>query len=92
MLKAKLLVRQLDQKEAELHESFPPWYRKVVDDKKILAWEALLQAYGYDDMEAVNFLRQGVKLVGESDLPECFKPKLVPASMSETPSPGDEAF
>ena len=83
LLKATLLVKQLDQKEAELHDSFPPWYRKVVADKKILAWEALLQTYGYSDMEAVNFLRQGVRLVGESDLPECFKPKLVPATMSE---------
>ena len=83
LLKAKLLVKQLDQKEAELHDSFPLWYRKVVADKKILAWEALLQTHGYSDMEAVNFLKKGVRLVGESDLPECFKPKLVPATLSE---------
>ena len=84
LLKVRLLVRTLDKDEAQLHKQFPPWYEKVVASKKILAWKRLLEENNYDDLEVANFLLKGCPLVGTSDLPEAFDPKIVPAKMTES--------
>ena len=84
LLKVRLLVRTLDKDEAQLHKQFPPWYEKVVASKKILAWKRLLEENNYDDLEVANFLLKGCPLVGTSDLPGAFDPKIVPAKMTES--------
>ena len=83
LLKAKILAKQLEGDETSLHKNLPKSVEKVVSDKKILLWKTLLEQNGYDDMEVVKFMTQGVPLVGAHDHPPCypFKPKL--ASMTE---------
>ena len=83
LLKAKILTKQLEGDEISLHKNLPKSVEKVVSDKKILLWKTLLEQNGYDDMEVVKFMTQGVPLVGAHDHPPCypFKPKL--ASMTE---------
>ena len=71
LLKAKIKAKQLEQQEKRLHESLNPSVEKVVGDKKILLWKSLLQEEGYDDMAVVNFLTEGVPLVGAHDHPQC---------------------
>ena len=83
LLKVRLLVRSLEKDEAELHKQFPPWYEKVVASKKILTWKKLLEEQGYDDIGVTKFLLEGCPLVGTSDLPDAFDPKIVPAKMTE---------
>ena len=83
LLMARLLAKQLQAKEAELHNSFPECMRKVLDGKRLLLWEELLRKYEYDDMGVVDFMKHGVKLAGvHSDAP-CY-PRLVrPATLTE---------
>ena len=84
LLKVKLLVRSLQKEEADLHATFPSWYRKVVASKNILAWKRLLEEFNYDDPEVTKFLLEGCPLlVGTSDLPKPFDAKIVPATLSE---------
>ena len=83
LLKAKILAKQLEGEETSLHKDLPKSVEKVVSDKKILLWKTLLEQNGYDDMEVVNFMTQGVPLVGTHDHPPCYPFKLKLASMTE---------
>ena len=76
LLKAKILARQLESQEKELHEGLPTSIQKVVQDKKILLWEKLLELNNYDDMKVVHFMKEGVPLVGTHDHPSCYAMKL----------------
>ena len=53
-----------------------PTVEKVVSDKKILLWQTLLEQNGYDDMEVVKFMKDGVPLVGTHYHPPCYPLKL----------------
>ena len=55
----------------------------MVASKKILAWKRLLEEQGYDDLEVTKFMLEGCPLVGTSDLPDTFDPKIIPAKMTE---------
>ena len=57
--------------------------RKVLDKKRIELWTALLKQEECDDMGVVNIMREGVKLVGVSEQPPCFEPKVKPCSLTE---------
>ncbi|CAE7228488.1 unnamed protein product, partial [Symbiodinium sp. CCMP2456] len=69
--------------QAELHARMSPSVAKVMKDKKIVALKTLLSQEGYDDLEAVNFLSEGVKVLGSEFHPECFEKKVKPASLTE---------
>eukprot|EP00439_Symbiodinium_sp_Y106_P000856 s11707_g1.t1 len=60
-----------------------PSVAKVMRGKAILAFEALLKAEEYDDLGVIAFLKEGVRLVGTSECPECYDYKFVPAFNSE---------
>ena len=90
-LKRNLAVARVKQevmkhREAEerLHQSMHPSVAKVMKGKSILALEALLRTEGYGDMGVISFLKEGVRLVGTSECPECFEYKLVPAPLTES--------
>ena len=90
-LKRNLAVARVKQevmkhREAEerLHQSMHPSVAKVMKGKSILAFEALLKTEGYGDMGVISFLKEGVRLVGTSECPECFEYKLVPAPLTES--------
>ena len=83
LLKAKILAKQLESQEKDLHENLPTSIQKVVQDKKILLWEKLLELNSYDDMEVVHFMKEGVPLVGTHDHPSCYAMKLKLASTTE---------
>ena len=81
LLKAKILAKQGQEKI--LHENLPKSVAKVVQGKKILLWQRLLEQNGYDDMEVVKFMKEGVPLVGARDHPSCYPLKLKLASTTE---------
>ena len=83
LMKAEILALKLEKDEEALHRSMPDWMQGVVHDKRILLWETLLRQSDYDDMEVVDFLKQGVPLVGTSDCPPCFETKVRPAVLTE---------
>ncbi|CAE7945511.1 unnamed protein product, partial [Symbiodinium necroappetens] len=83
LMKAEILAKKLEKDEEALHRSMPEWMQGVVHDQRILLWEALLRQSDYDDMEVVDFLKQGVPLVGASDCPTCFETKVRPAVLTE---------
>ena len=84
LLKAKILAKQLERREADLHKNLLASIEKVVGDKKILLWKQLLEQNGYDDINVANLMTEGVRLVGSHDHPSCYPLKLKPASMSES--------
>ncbi|CAE7245192.1 unnamed protein product, partial [Symbiodinium sp. CCMP2456] len=77
------LMTSRPEQEAELHARMSPSVAKVMKDKKIVALKTLLSQEGYDDLEAVNFLSEGVKVLGSESHPECFEKKVKPASLTE---------
>ena len=85
VLKAKILAKQLESQEKSLHAKLPESVEKVVSGKKILLWQKVLEQNGYDDLEVVKFMKEGVVLVGAHDHPACYalKLKLASAFVSE---------
>ena len=61
------LEKQLRVSEAELHASLHPDVEKVVANKRILLFEAMLKDIKFDDLPVVNLLKEGIKLTGELD-------------------------
>ncbi|CAE6961575.1 unnamed protein product [Symbiodinium sp. CCMP2592] len=82
--RVKQEVKRCSDAEAELHKAMHPAVAKVMSGKSILALESLLKSEGYDDLEVIGFLKEGVRLVGTSQCPECFDRKFVPAFLTET--------
>ena len=83
LLKARILAKQLEGQEKELHDNLPDSIEKVVKGKKILLWQKLLEQTGYDDMEVVKFMKEGVPWVGTHDHPKCYPLKIKLASTTE---------
>ena len=82
LLKARIMAKQLEEQEMDLHRNLPELVEKVVGGKRIFLWKRLLEQNGYD-MEVVKFMTEGVPLVGSHDHPSCYSLKLKAASMSE---------
>lgn len=80
LLHAKLLAVQSKQQEEELHASLPDSLRKVLEGKRLIVWQKLLEKFGYDDMAVVKFMLEGVPVVGKHDAPACYPEKVKPAS------------
>ena len=83
LLQAKLLAKQNEGLEAELHSKLPAFMQKVLAGKRILVWKNLLEKYGYDDMAVVGFMTKGVPLVGRHDTPPCYPELIRPASLTQ---------
>ena len=92
LLKIKILAKKLEPQEAKLHSTFEPWFEKVVGGKKLLLWKELLEQISYDDMQVIDFMFEGVPIVGTSTCPSPFKQKVVPAAMSEDDLRSTAAF
>ena len=82
-LKARIMAKQLEEQEIDLHRNLPESVEKVVGGERILLGKRLLEQNGYNDMEVVKFMTEGVPLVGSHDHPSCYPLKLKTALMSE---------
>ena len=60
---------KLEDEEAKLHATMVPHIKKVMRDKRILLFQALLQEYGYDDLGVIDELVHGVPLTGMQAVP-----------------------
>ena len=76
---ARLLSEQLHPDEMELRKMMPQHVRRVVHNKRILLFEQLLKDTSYDDLQVVEFMKNGVELHGCHDLPPYAKSRVVPA-------------
>ena len=83
LLKARIMAKQLEVQERTLHEGLPESVEKEVRGKKVLLWQKLLEQHGYDDMEVVRFMKEGVPLVGSHDHLPCYPLKIKMASTTE---------
>ena len=83
LLKLKIRAKQMEKREAELHDGLPESVEKVVKCKKLLLWKELLEERHYDDCGVCDFMFNGVPLVGSHDDPGCYPTKVVPASLTE---------
>ncbi|CAE7784909.1 unnamed protein product [Symbiodinium sp. CCMP2592] len=72
LLKLQLLIKKGEREEADLHSKMHPSVAK-----------ALLEQEGYDDLEAVKFLTEGVHVMGSEPHPPCFDKKVKAATLTE---------
>ena len=75
-------IERLRPQEEALHASMPGYMQGVLKDKNLLAWEELLKETSYPDLDCVQFMKEGVRLVGCEKHPESFLKKVVPATLS----------
>ena len=83
LMKAEILSKKLEQDESKLHSAMPSWMQTVMQGKRILLLESLLRQRNFDDMEAIELLKSGVKLSGVSECPAAFDVKVKPATSTE---------
>eukprot|EP00435_Cladocopium_sp_Y103_P002961 s2428_g1.t1 len=83
ILQARLLAKQCEQQEKELHASWPPCLQKALQGKRLLVWKKLLEKFDYDDMGVFDFMVSGVDLVGKHDTPVCYPEKIRPATLTQ---------
>ena len=72
LLQAKILAKQLEEKERELHLNLSGSMQKVLDGKRLLLWKQLLIKYDYDDLAVCEFMFKGVPLVVSPAFPMAF--------------------
>ena len=84
LLQAKLWAKQLQLQENALQGSLPTSMQKVLVGKRLLLWEKLLRKYDYDDLGVVEFMKQGVRLVGVHSEAPCYPPLVRPATLTES--------
>ena len=75
-------IERLRPQEEALHASMPCYMQGVLKDKNLLAWEEILKETSYPDLDCVQFMKEGVRLVGCEKHPESFLKKVVPATLS----------
>ena len=65
ILLIKSMAEDLEEQEEQLKRSMPEHVSKVLCNKRILLWEALLKASEYPDLEVVDLMKSGTALTGE---------------------------
>ena len=76
------LARMLECREKELHQRMPRHAQGIMAPKRILLWQALLQKFGYPDMEVVSEVVDGVTLLGTVGSVAAFAQTFKPAQRS----------
>eukprot|EP00973_Karenia_brevis_P001233 168764-Karenia_brevis.AAC.1 len=69
------VAEELEAKEKALHLNLHSDVEKVVADKKILLFSRMFEDIDYDDLGVVNYLIQGVKVVGNLETVGIWKPQ-----------------
>ena len=82
LLEVDSMAKQLAADEEKFHKSFPPHIKEVLKGKNILLWERLLRTYDYPDMDVVQFMKEGVDLVGEHTTSPIYPQQRVGATTS----------
>lgn len=72
----------MDLEEQQWKSTLPKHMQEVLTGKRIHLWESLLKETGYQDLEVVNFMKQGVDLVGEHKPSPFFPTQMVRAATS----------
>ena len=106
LLECEKLASELEVQEQRVHNELSPHIAEVVEGKRLVLFEKLLQRYEYADMEVVNFMKQGVDLVGEHPVSPIFPQQMIKSvttpqlllksavwrnqSMASSPIHGDE--
>ena len=75
-------AKELAPFEKELHGSMPHSRAAVLQGKRILLYEELLQRYGYPDPSVVSLMKHGVDLEGQVPTSGVFPPSFRPAGKS----------
>ena len=82
VLTIKQIAGELAVAEADLKKSMDPTVAKILKDKNLCLWKALLQASIYDDVAIVDSVAAGIDLVGSHGEVEAMHEDLRPAEIS----------
>ena len=76
------LINDLDPDEKKLHEGMPKGVQMVLRGKRILLWKQLLEETGFPDLQIVDEVVEGLKLVGSATKSGAFPSGLYPAQQT----------
>lgn len=68
--------------EKKVHEQLPVHLRKLMQDKRFLLWQEMLEACKYQDMGVVTEMKNGIHLTGETCRTKLWPEKFTPAAIS----------
>ena len=75
-------IKELEGEEKELHSKLNPQVASVLQGKNLLIWKELLQQTGYPDLDIVNEVMEGIKLVGPATESKAFPAGMTPAQQT----------
>ena len=82
VLTMKKIAGELAEAEADLKKRMDPTVAKILKDKNLCLWKALLQASNYGDVAIVDSIAAGIDLVGSHGEVEAMHEDLRPAEIS----------
>ncbi len=68
--------------EKKVHETLPVHARKLMQSKRFLLWQEMLESCSCQDMGVVAEMRQGIHLAGETCRTKLWPEKFTPAAIS----------
>ncbi len=67
----------LTSDEKQVREQLPSHARKLMQSKRFLLWQEMLESCQYQDMDVVSEMKEGIHLTGETSRTEKFTPAAV---------------
>ena len=77
LIECEKLAGELSSQERDLHAGLPSHLEEVLEGKRLLLFEKLLRRYSYPDLDVVNFMKNGVDLVGEHSVSPIFPQQMI---------------
>ena len=75
-----MLLKTLRPEEQNFHDGLPQHMREVLEGKNVILWEKLLDDLRYSDLGVIDFMKQGVELVGMHDVSPIYPQQMIRAS------------
>ena len=82
LMQVEQRARQMDMQEREWKATLPQHMQEVLTDKRVLLLEQLLIEQSYPDLAVVNFMKNGVDLVGEHEPSPLLPSQMIRAATS----------
>ena len=75
-------IKELEQDEKDLHSKLDPQVASVLKGKNLLVWKELLRQTDYPDLDIVDEVMEGIRLVGPAAESKAFPAGMTPAQQT----------
>ena len=77
LIECEKLAGDLAGQERDLHAGLPSHLEEVLEGKRLLLFEKLLRRYSFPDLDVVDFMKNGVNVVGEHPISPIFPQQMI---------------